>query len=97
MANIKSNWKELPVKEKIQYFLAVLFGVASVSIGFVAFIILLEIPSSVIGISGMWASVSLGCIGIGMFFHNKMIEFETKVDERLSRLKYEDEKHKEEV
>jgi hypothetical protein len=95
MTNTKSSWKELPVKEKIQYFLAVLFGLASVAIGFVAFIILLNIPSSVIGISGMWASVSLGCIGIGMFFHNKMVEFETKVDERLSRLKYDAEIKKE--
>lgn len=78
------NWKELPIKEKLQYSLATLFGVASIVIGFVAFIILLEIPASVIGISFLWASVCCAIFGISLHFRNQMMDFDTQVKNRLN-------------
>jgi len=90
----RQKWVDISVKERIQYFLAVLFGVSSVAIGFISFIILLDVPTSIIGISGLWASVSLACIGISMYFHNQMIDFQTKVDKKLQRLKYTEENEK---
>lgn len=78
-----NNWSNLNIKEKFQYSLAVMFGVSSVIIGFVAFIILLEIPASVIGISALWASICCGIIGIGLHFKSQMMEFDTEVKQRL--------------
>lgn len=81
-----NKWSGLSVREKIQYSLAALFGIASVVIGFVAFIILLEIPNSVIGISALWASVSCGILGISLHFRNQMVDFQTKVRDKLDGL-----------
>ena len=78
-----NNWSNLNIKEKFQYSLAVMFGISSVIIGFVAFIILLEIPASVIGISALWASICCGIIGIGLHFKSQMMEFDTEVKQRL--------------
>lgn len=80
----KESWKELPIKEKFQYSLAAMFGISSVVIGFVAFVILLEIPASVIGISALWASICCGVLGISLHFRNEMIQFDTEVKQRLN-------------
>lgn len=80
----KESWKDISIKEKFQYSLAAMFGVASVVIGFVAFIILLEIPASVIGISALWASICCGVLGISLHFRNEMTQFDTEVKQRLS-------------
>lgn len=84
--NVKNSWKLLPVREKIQYSLALIFGIASVAIGFIAFIILLEIPGSVIGISALWASVACGILGITLHFRNAMVEFQTDVKKKMKEL-----------
>lgn len=78
------NWKELPIKEKFQYILAAMFGVASVVIGFLAFIILLEVPWNVTGISALWASICCGVLGISLHFRNEMVQFDTEVKQRLN-------------
>ena len=80
----RENWKDISIKEKLQYSLATLFGVASIVIGFVAFIILMEIPASVIGISALWASVCCGILGITLHFRNQMMDFDTEVKNRLN-------------
>ena len=80
----KENWNNISIKEKFQYSLAAMFGVASVVIGFVAFIILMNIPWSVIGISFLWASICCGVLGISLHFRNEMMEFDTEIKERLN-------------
>lgn len=80
------KWKSLSVKEKIQYSLAAIFGASSIIIGFVAFILLMEIPTSVITISMLWASVCCGLIGISLHFRNELTEFKSKCDDRLNNI-----------
>ena len=80
----KESWKDISIKEKFQYILAAMFGVASVVIGFVAFIILLEVPWNVTGISALWASICCGIVGISLHFKSEMMEFDTQVKQRLN-------------
>lgn len=80
------KWVNLSVKEKIQYSLAAMFGIASIAIGFVAFILLMEIPGSVITISLCWASTCCALIGISLHFKHEMSEFQSKVNDRLMHL-----------
>ena len=80
----KESWKDISIKEKFQYSLATMFGVASVVIGFVAFFILMEVPWNVTGISALWASICCGIIGIGLHFKSQMMEFDTEVKQRLN-------------
>lgn len=89
MANLdidSRGWKQLGFKEKSQYIMAYSFGIASILIGFISFIWLQYVPSSVIAMSGLWASVAMAILGISMFFKNKMIEFQTSVNERLNKI-----------
>lgn len=80
----KNNWSNLNIKEKFQYSLAAMFGISSVVIGFVAFIILLEVPWNVTGISALWASICCAIVGISLHFKSQMMEFDTEVKQRLN-------------
>ena len=79
-----NNWSSLNIKEKFQYILATMFGVASVVIGFLAFIYLMEVPWNVTGISALWASICCGIVGISLHFKSQMMEFDTEVNKRLN-------------
>ena len=79
-----NNWSSLNIKEKFQYILATMFGVASVVIGFLAFIYLMEVPWNVTGISALWASICCGIVGMSLHFKSQMMEFDTEVKQRLN-------------
>lgn len=80
------SWNDLGFGEKIRYSLATLLIVSSIILAFVSFIILLEIPSSVIGTVGLFGSEALGILGIASYFSNEIIKFQSKVDAKLNEL-----------
>ena len=80
------KWKELGFGEKIKFTIAGSLVTASILLGFISFIILLEIPTSVIGLSGLWLSTALALLGIASYFDNEMIKFQNNVKEKLKRL-----------
>ena len=86
--NLRDNrsWNDLGFGEKIRYSLATLLIVSSIILAFVSFIILLEIPSSVIGTVGLFGSEALGILGIASYFSNEIIKFKSKVDAKLNEL-----------
>ena len=84
--NDSRSWKELGFGDKIRYSLATLLIVSSIVLAFVSFIILLEIPSSVIGTIGLFGSEALGILGIASYFSNEIIKFKSKVDAKLNEL-----------
>jgi len=88
------KWKELGIGDKIKFSIAASLVVASVVLGFVSFIILLEVPTSVIGLDGLWLSTALAVLGISAHFKNEMVKFQSNVNDRLNRINkndYEDE------
>lgn len=80
------KWKQLGFKEKSQYVMAIGFGVASIVLGFVSFIVLSFIPTSVIAMSGLWASVACGIFGISMYFKTEMMELNEKIDKKIDSI-----------
>ena len=80
------KWKELGFKEKSQYLMAIGFGVASIVLGFVSFIVLSFIPTSVIAMSGLWASVACGIFGISMYFKNEMMELNEEIHKKIDSI-----------
>lgn len=80
------KWKELGFGDKIKFTIAGSLVTASILLGFISFIILLEIPTSVIGLSGLWLSTALALLGIASYFDNEMIKFQNNVHEKLKRL-----------
>lgn len=86
-ANYDSRkWKELGIGEKVKITIASALVCASIVLGFASFVILLEIPTSVIGLDGLWLSTALAVMGIGSYFHNELVKFESKVNNRLRDL-----------
>lgn len=81
-----THWTDLGFSDKFKLTIAGVLVAASVILGFVSFIILLEIPTSVIGLEGLWLSTALAVLGIASYFHNEFVEFQGKVAERLNRL-----------
>ena len=80
------GWKDLGISEKLKLSVAGALIVASIILGFASFIILYEIPTSVIGLDGLWLSTALAVLGITSYFHNEMVQFQGKVNERLLRM-----------
>ena len=84
------SWKNLGFGDKLKFTIAVTLVLASIVLGFVSFIILFEIPGSVIGLSGLWLSTALAVLGISSYFHNELVSFQNKVTERLNKLNDKD-------
>lgn len=81
-----NHWTDLGFSDKFKLTIAGVLVAASIILGFFSFIILLEIPTSVIGLEGLWLSTALAVLGIASYFHNEFVEFQGKVAERLNRL-----------
>lgn len=80
------KWKDLGISEKVKLTVASVLVLSSLVLGFISFIILLEIPTSVIGLDGLWLSTALAILGIASHFHNEMIKFEANVQKRLNNI-----------
>lgn len=80
------KWKELGATEKIKITVAAALVISAIILGFISFILLMEIPTSVIGLDGLWLSTALAVMGIASHFHNEMVKFENTVKTRLDSL-----------
>ena len=80
------KWKELGISDKVKLSLAGVLVFASIILGFLSFLLLLEIPTSVIGLDGLWLSTALAILGITSYFHNEMSHFQAEVKTRLKKL-----------
>jgi hypothetical protein len=80
------KWKELGAKEQTNLIVGVAFCFASIILGFVSFIILQEIPGSVIGTSSMFGAYGCGLLGLGIYIKNQMGEINTQMKEKLDEL-----------
>lgn len=83
----QSSWREISISEKVKLSMSVLLIIASIVLGFVSFIVLCEIPSSVIGLNGVWLSTALGLLGITAYVDTTMAKVKTDVQETLDKIK----------
>ncbi len=86
--NNSSNkkWCDLDIQDKIKMIIAISLVAASIILGFVSFVILLEIPGSVLGLEGLWLSAALAIFGIASYFHNELVQFKSEVKCRLNNI-----------
>lgn len=90
------KWRDLGVGDKIKLSIAAGLVLSSVVLGFISFIILLEIPTSAIALDGLWLSTALAILGISAHFNNEMTKFQAKVSDRLDRIDHDRQYHYEE-
>lgn len=86
MSKSKQNWRDLEITDKFKLGIAVALVAASIILGFTSFIVLLEIPTSVIGLDGLWLSAALAILGISAYFNNQLVKFKAEVRNRLDKL-----------
>ena len=84
------KWKDLGFGDKMKYSIASVLVLSSIVIGFASFIWLAMIPTSVIALSGLWLSTALAILGISSYFHNELVQFQGKINDRLKRIEDED-------
>lgn len=80
------KWNELGIADKVKISIAGALVTASILIGFVSFYLLYEIPTSLLGLEGIWLSTALAVLGIASYFNNEMTKFQAHVQDRLNRL-----------
>lgn len=80
------KWKDLGFGDKMKYSIASVLVLSSIVIGFASFVWLAMIPTSVIALSGLWLSTALAILGISSYFHNELVQFQGKINDRLSKI-----------
>ena len=84
------KWKDLGFGDKMKYSIASLLVLSSIIIGFGSFIWLAMIPTSVIALSGLWLSTAPPILGISSYFHNEMVQFQGRINDKIKKIDYED-------
>ena len=84
------KWKDLGFADKMKFSIASVLVFSSIVIGFLSFIWLAMIPTSVIALSGLWLSTALAILGISSYFHNELVQFQGKINDKLKRIEDED-------
>lgn len=80
------KWNDLGFNDKLKLSLATFLIISSVVLGFISFIWLAIIPTSVIATMGLFGSEALAILGISSYFHNELIKFESDVTSRLKNI-----------
>lgn len=80
------QWKDLGFSEKTKIVLSIFLIIASVILGYISFVILFEIPESVIGINVAWLSASLGLLGITAYVNTSVLKMQTKINDKIEEI-----------
>lgn len=81
-----TSWKELGIKDKIQYSMSVVLIVAAIALAFVSFLITLSIGAGVISAVALFLSSALAIYGISMYVKNSMADIQTQVNQTLKKI-----------
>ena len=82
----QQKWNELGASEKTKLSLSVFLIISSVILGFISFLILNEIPGSVIGINGVWMSTALALLGITAYVNTQVVKMRTQLAEKMNEI-----------
>ena len=82
----QQKWNELGASEKTKLSLSVFLIISSVVLGFISFLILNEIPGSVIGINGVWMSTALALLGITAYVNTQVVKMRTQLAEKMNEI-----------
>ena len=82
----QQKWNELGASEKTKLSLSIFLIISSVVLGFISFLILNEIPGSVIGINGVWMSTALALLGITAYVNTQVVKMRTQLAEKMNEI-----------
>lgn len=80
------SWKKISVREKWQIINGTVLVFAAIALYFLAFAITLTIGFDVISAGASLLATGLAFFGITSYIKNQMVDFETKVNQKIKRL-----------
>lgn len=83
MAN---TWRETEIKEKFQLINGTVLIASAIVLYFLAFILTMTIGFEIISAGATLLATGLSLFGITSFVKNQMLEFETKMTKRMSKM-----------
>ena len=90
----KETWRSLSVRERMQIINATVLVAAAIILYFVCFIVTLTVGMGVISAGGSMLATALALFGISGFVKNQMVEFETRIDNKIRRYDEDRERRK---
>lgn len=88
----KETWKSIGIRDKWQIINGTVLIFSAIILYFVCFILTLTIGMGVISAGGTMLATGLAFFGITGYIKNQMMNFETKINERMNKV--EDEKYR---
>lgn len=82
----QQKWNELGASEKTKLSLSIFLIVSSVVLGYISFLILNEIPGSIIGINCAWMSTALALLGITAYVNTQVVKMRTQLAEKINEI-----------
>ena len=82
----KETWRDTGIREKMQIINGTLLVFAAIALYFIAFIVTLTIGFEIISAGATLLGSGLAFFGITAFVKNQMVEFESKVNNKIKRL-----------
>lgn len=82
----KETWRDTGIREKMQIINGTVLVFAAIALYFIAFIVTLTIGFEIISAGATLLGSGLAFFGITAFVKNQMVEFETKVNNKIKRL-----------
>ena len=99
MKNEPQKWKDLGARDKFQLVNGTVLVVAAIILYYISFIITLTVGVGVISAGTTLLGTGLALFGIGSYFKNQLVNFETnlekEVDERIKK-RFEEKKEEDE-
>lgn len=80
------SWKKISVREKWQIINGTILVFAAIALYFLAFALTLTIGFDVISAGASLLATGLAFFGITSYIKNQMVDFETKVNQKIKRL-----------
>lgn len=83
---MKSSWKEIGIREKMQIINGTALTFAAIVLYFLAFIITLTIQYPIVSAGAALLASALAYFGITAFVKDSLMHFQTTIDERIKKL-----------
>lgn len=84
---MKEKWKELGIKDKIQYVMAVLLITSGIILAFLSFFLnAFNIATGVLIYIGQCFITAGGIFGVSIYFKNKLGEFQSSATDKIEQM-----------
>lgn len=81
---MKEKWKELGIKDKVQYVMAVLLITSGITLAFLSFFLnAFNIATGVLIYIGQCFITAGGIFGVSIYFKNKLGEFQSSAADKI--------------